>query len=1252
MRKIEQFTGKYKVSKTLRFSLIPQGKTEEYIHVREYIEEDEQRAKDYARLKELIDEYHIRLIDEVLSVVRLPELEKYRALYEKTSRSDTEEKSKQELEQTYRTLLSGEKGGAFSANENYRRLFGKEMLTELLPPQLEREEDKAIVAGFSSFYTYLYGFNDNRKNVYSKEAIPTAIGNRCVQENLPRFLDNLSAFEKVKTGLRREVIDQLRDLLREKEIDLDGLFRLEGFNGVLTQRGIDRYNTALGGYTGAERKSIRGMNELINEHNQSCAREDRLPKLKPLYKMILSERKSYSWIPEEFKTDEEVYAAVGKCFAGDGDGLGLLTVRDKLYRLFADLEQYDQAGIYLDQAGVRAYSSGACGAWSDIRDAWFARYDLKLSGKKRPKDYEDKREKAWNKETCFSLRETAELAEEVACAQEREISSPADFWKEKVVSAAAALQERYAEAEPLLKTAPEGLRTKNETVIGPLKALLDGVKTLEGQIRPFVGTEKGSRGDAEFYGELLPLWDILWEFDRLYDRVRNYVTQKPYSQEKFKLNFRNPQFLKSWPENKEKDYMAIILREAGVYYLGVMNEKARGAFADYPKPIDESDCFEKMHYQQMADPSKDVQNLMVDETGKTVCRKGRKEKTGEHQGENLQLEEYKNKYLPDNINRIRKSKSYSVSNEKFNPSDLAEFIDYYKERVCEYLQGTTFVFRESRDYASFKDFTDDIDRQAYQLSFEPISRKYIESLVNEGKLYLFQIYNKDFSAYSKGKPNLHTLYFRMLFDERNLADTVFKLSGGAELFYRKASLKEKITHPSGQPIPNKDTYRAAQKPESVFPYDLIKDKRYTRPQYSLHISIELNTQAPSKPFKLDEEVREALAADPETRIIGIDRGERNLLYICVIDGQGRILEQRSLNALGQKNGFPVDYQAKLVRWEKENEEARKNWSTIQGIKELKEGYLSQVIHELCLLIEKYDAVIALEDLNPGFKNSRKKVERQVYQKFENALIDKLSFLTDKGEEPDAPGGLLHAYQLAAKPQHVGERRLQNGFVLYVDPGFTSKIDPVTGFVDLLYPRYTSVAAALELIGKLEGIRYVPEEDLFAIEVDYGKFDGTASSPRKKWTLWSYGKRVHSYRDQKSGQWSWEEIDLTGEFRRFFDHYGIDISGDIRQQLLDRPEKEVLEGFLHLFRLMLQMRNSIPNGQEDDLVSPVRDESGRFFDTRTLPKNSGLPENADANGAYNIARKALLMLREMREDPKHRFKGVKREDWMRYVQSHE
>lgn len=48
----------------------------------------------------------------------------------------------------------------------------------------------------------------------------------------------------------------------------------------------------------------------------------------------------------------------------------------------------------------------------------------------------------------------------------------------------------------------------------------------------------------------------------VYDKVRNYISKKPYSNdEKIKVNFDNPTLLDGWDQNKEKDNFGIILRD-------------------------------------------------------------------------------------------------------------------------------------------------------------------------------------------------------------------------------------------------------------------------------------------------------------------------------------------------------------------------------------------------------------------------------------------------------------------------------------------------------------------------------------------------------------------------------------------------------------------------------------------------------------------------------------------------------------------
>lgn len=610
-------------------------------------------------------------------------------------------------------------------------------------------------------------------------------------------------------------------------------------------------------------------------------------------------------------------------------------------------------------------------------------------------------------------------------------------------------------------------------------------------------------------------------------------------------------------------------------------------------------------------------------------------------------------FAPDKeILRIRKEETFKKG-DNFSLKDCHKLIDFFKTSINKHEDWAKFGFKftPTEQYKDISEFYNEVKEQGYSLTFNKVGESYINELVESGQLYLFKLHNKDFSEHSKGKPNLHTLYFKMLFDEQNLKDVVYQLNGGAEMFYRKPGIKreEAVIHPANQPLANKNGLNP--KRESIFKYDIIKDRRFTKRQFSLHVPITLNFKAKGFNF-INNEVRRELKHLGERHIIGIDRGERNLLYISVINGRGELVEQRSLNTICSDNGYKVDYHTLLDKKEKERDTARKSWGTVENIKELKEGYLSQAVHEICQLVLKYDAVIAMEDLNSGFKNSRFKVEKQVYQKFENMLISKLNFLVDKATVPDRNGGLLRAYQLTNKVDGVNRGR-QNGIIFYVPAWLTSKIDPVTGFADLLKPRYTSVSEARSLFEKLDRIEYDPSEDMFEFDIDLLKFPKTAASARKQWTVCTNSKRIETFvNPQKNNEWDNRTVVLTEEFKALFEEYGIDYRKDLKESLLSVDKADFWRRLVKLFGLTLQMRNSeTGNTEVDYLISPVRDANGEFFDSRK--QKDGLPKDADANGAFNIARKALWAIDVLKntsdQDLRTANLSITNAAWLEYVQ---
>lgn len=90
---------------------------------------------------------------------------------------------------------------------------------------------------------------------------------------------------------------------------------------------------------------------------------------------------------------------------------------------------------------------------------------------------------------------------------------------------------------------------------------------------------------------------------------------------------------------------------------------------------------------------------------------------------------------------------------------------------------------------------------------------------------------------------------------------------------------------------------------------------------------------------------------------------------------------------------------------------------------------------------------------------------------------------------------MRAYQLTNKFDGVNKGK-QNGIIFYVPAWDTSKIDPVTGFVNLLKPKYTSVSEAKKLFETIDDIKYNANTDMFEFCIDYGKFPRCNSDYKK------------------------------------------------------------------------------------------------------------------------------------------------------------
>ena len=120
---------------------------------------------------------------------------------------------------------------------------------------------------------------------------------------------------------------------------------------------------------------------------------------------------------------------------------------------------------------------------------------------------------------------------------------------------------------------------KDTVAIEKIKNLLDKIKELQSTIKLLMPKDKSIETDAIFYNQLN--YDILNEIIPLYNKTRNYLTQKAFSTEKIKLNFSCSTLLDGWDLNKESTNLSIIFRKDGKYFLGIMDKKHNNLFKEY-----------------------------------------------------------------------------------------------------------------------------------------------------------------------------------------------------------------------------------------------------------------------------------------------------------------------------------------------------------------------------------------------------------------------------------------------------------------------------------------------------------------------------------------------------------------------------------------------------------------------------------------------------------------------------------------------
>ena len=1189
-----------------------------------------------------------------------------------------------------------------------------------LKPYTQQELEK-IYQFFDKFHTYFTGFQSNRENVYNvsgekDKLFSTSIAHRLFEENLIFHFQNIEKWETIQKSLAKaeckkelrkknwSFAAEVKKIEKDFDINLKKFFKPEGFIDFFSQSGIDRYNQILGG-NAAEvgKEKTQGINEKINLTRQQSTDGSRrnFPPLHELYKQILS--KGDKIFIEEFENEQSMLEGIQEFH--QEIGVKKIQAADKkkrtlIQQLIHDVDDHlrsltkeDLETHKIDRKQLRNISIDICGDWNTL-DHWRIKYleeKKELSKKASQKtlsftdvqvllDYMLKHEedvesnhqelqfyKAWKKDgkkdrENFKESELKDfwkhyILDKIKDMIDREYNRGDDV-KAGIVRASKKLSDsgilNLKELAPSSQENRKDKESKRDEQIAAIKAYMDACLALSGFVRDFLRVED----QDEEWKAILDKFSKDFPIMKLYNKVRNRITKKKDMLAKIKVNFENSTLLAGWDQNRETANLAVLFEKNGLFYLGIMHKNHNKIFEDIPKASGKA-CYKKMIYKLLPGPNKMLPKVFFAD-------------------KNLNL------FAPsEEILKINKEKLYTKENIESNGiRNLHKYIDFCKESLKKHPEWSEnfgfdkHKFPPTKDYESIDVFYNEVASMGYSLDFENVSEDYINQKIEEGELYFFQIYNKDFSQNKKknltGKDNLHTLYWKSLFAKENLSNVIAKLNGEAEIFFRPAS----IHYLNGK----KEKGHHHEELKNKFSYPILKNRRFSEDKYLFHVPITLNFNK-GNAGSYNQEINELLANNlDQVNVIGIDRGEKHLLYYSVINQKGDIIEQKSLNTIkpkGSAKSIPsVDYQKKLSEKEGERQEARKTWSLIENIKEIKSGYLSQVVHELAQLIIKHNAIVVLEDLNMGFKRSRFKFEKQVYQKFEKSLIDKLNYLVFKNVvDSKKSGHHLKAYQLTAPFISFERLGKQSGILFYTTASYTSTTDPVSGFLKNVYFNYTDLKTAKEFWESFEKIYYNKEKKCLAFEyhldrVKSRKFGNEKNqkgkeekeTQKKIWTVYSNVDRACYLKDTKTSQ----IYNVSKELKKLLEQEeslkGIDLFNTkcIKDKLAGvdnvRFHKELIRYFNGMMNMRVLSRKEDKKPRDNDFIlSPVKP----FFDSRKAKES--LPQDGDANGAYNIARKGICILNQIREayDPKAEPKGsskkpmlklVSKQDWECYAQS--
>lgn len=910
--------------------------------------------------------------------------------------------------------------------------------------------------------------------------------------------------------------------------------------GCLTPVGIKGYNEVISGEVNKEGIVKKGFNAYVNELNTRLKTDTTydgifFKKLKPLYQQVLFPREKAFTI-ETLNSDDDVRTCLREVFS--------IASKKNIFDAISYLKNSDPADVVVNGKSIHTLSHMLSGNHNTNILKIQTAAEISLSEKldavnKKIKDANKDEKKLLTKEKKNIKKELDNISKYVANSdytfkELREITGD-DYFTTYVTK----LLDVYATVSSVMQDISNSDIFEDGNLRGyhkdkmMIKNYVDTLTTLSRTLSLVLIDSK--KGSPIFYNEFTDKTQFISNAKQAVKLITAYMVRKTADMaEEYPICLGSPSlFAPRWWNESIEDGLECklsggyetIINMDGKYYFTVSGTGQKPIKFEYAE--DGEEYYEVFNQKTAQDASKIFPKVLF------------KENTEPFFNDNptaLECEVNvgsKKITITREVYRIYKDKLFSVEakkagniSEKQFAHNLSLIIDVYKQfaEAFPHYRRFTFTFKDSAEYKDLGEFYADANVCMVCPRWEHIKKSQIDALIESGQMYAFLITNRNMYK----DDNVKTSYaetFLELMSHDNFESGQLRINSKPQITFRPQCIPKKISHPKGSTLVNKKDKNGKLIPAHIYKelyaylngnlekkclsldaiaylekdlvgyhkaeYDIARDLRYMEDKYFISISYVQNAKVSARNYNNISRETEAFMEDGY-RTLSVARGTKDLIYYTLFDKDHTIMEQASLNKIGD-----VDFYEKLSALSRERNEGKADtWNYSVTVKNYKEWYLNAAIGKIIDIAVRNEAVIVIEDINDSFKDKMSCIDNQVFKTFENKLEARLMDYRKKHTR-EGIGSLTNPLQLAGS--FTGG--LQNGILFKLNGAYTSNVTD-DGFVNVFdISRVTSQEQKLDFVKKFKYIKYDESLKLFIMTFDYRKFATKRTAGKDEWTLY-------------------------------------------------------------------------------------------------------------------------------------------------------